>query len=276
MKNLPIFILVIIVAAGCANLPFQIPGITLPTVTTPTLAATIAGAKTQSTQSLQTTITPIPTAFIFPKVDPEKTVSLFLDGQKAGATYVLTSNLLSAGFSAKIKDDAGLAAILGTPTKITEYKIGSPSYSGDSLKSTLVTTIFMPQPSNTSFTLVIENGEWKIDEITVQSAAGDYPTTPEGVVQAFLTSYQEAPDRMSNFLIPTRRAQQPPGGASGMLQIIGGLEGMVIQSAAVSPEPPTAAITVLIRAGGIDYPRKFLLTKDNSGWGIDAIEILTK
>jgi hypothetical protein len=271
-----IVLLVSLLASGCASLPVQIPGISKPTQTAaPTqTVAVVATSTPQVKPDLAATITPAMP--VMPKVDPEKTVTLFLDGQKAGATFVLTSNLLSAAYAGKLKDDAGLAAVFGTADSIGEYKIGSPTYSPDSLKATMDGTIYMPQPSNVRFTLVLENNEWKIDDIVLLTTAEEYPTTPEGVVLSFLTSYQEAPDRMSNFLVPSRRAQQPPGGAGAMLQINGSLEGMVVQSAAVNPDPPTAAIVVIIRAGGKDYPRTFLLTKDTSNWGIDAIEITAK
>ncbi len=68
-----------------------------------------------------------------------------------------------------MKDDAGLTAILGSVGSLGEFKIGSPTISSDSLNSTLEGTIYMPQPSNIRFTLVVENGEWKIDEITILS-----------------------------------------------------------------------------------------------------------
>jgi hypothetical protein len=47
---------------------------------------------------------------------------------------------------------------------------------------------------------------------------------------------------------------------------------MVVQSAAVNPDPPTASISVMIQAGGKDFPRKFILTRDAVVWGIDSIE----
>jgi hypothetical protein len=270
LKKISVFVLLVtVLASGCANFPLQIPGISQPSPT----AAPIKPTAVAATVVPQPVVTMTPTMPVLPKIGPEKTISLFLDGQKAGATFVLTSNLLSAGYAGRLKDDAGLAAVFGTAESVGDYKIGTPTYSPDSLKSTLEGTIYMPQPSNVRFTLVIENGEWKIDEITLLSSTGDYPTTPEEVVLSFLTSYQEAPDRMSNFLVPSRRAQQPPGGAGAMLQISGNLEGMVVQSAAVNPEPPTAAIVVIIRAGGKEFHRTFLLTKDASFWGIDAIEV---
>ncbi len=224
MKKICVIILVSILASGCANLPVQIPGLSLPTLA----AVSTQTVVMEATEKPQAAVTITPTMLILPQVDPEKTVSLLLDGQKAGATFVLTSNLLSAGYAAKLKDDAGLAAVFGSAESIGEYNVGSPTYSADGLKSTLDGTIYMPQPTNVKFLLVTENGEWKVDEIVMLSSTGDYPTTPEGVVLGFLTSYQEAPDRMSSFLIPSRRAQQPPGGAGAMLQISGSLEGMVV------------------------------------------------
>lgn len=274
-KTTIVLMLITLLAAGCSSLPVQIPGLSQSTPTvgaTPVIATAQPTQPTQSTQPPQPEFTATPTMPVQPKIDAEKTISLFLDGQKAGATYALTSNLMSAAYAAKVKDDTGLIALLGTPESIGSYKIGSPSYSADLSKATLEGTIYLPEPSNARFSLIIENSEWKIDDVTLLSSTGDYPTTPEAVVLSFLTSYQEAPDRMSNFLIPSRRAQQPPGGAAGMLQINGSLEGMVVQSAAVNPDPPSASIHVVIRAGGKDYVRRFLLTKDASLWGIDAIE----
>jgi hypothetical protein len=209
---------------------------------------------------------------VLPEIDPEKTVTLFLEGKKANADFALTSKLFSANYAAQIKDDAGLVNIFGKEAVINEYRVGFPALSADSMTATLEATVYLPQPSNVRFSLVLENKEWRIDSINILTKTGEYPTAPEGVVLSFLTSYQEAPDRMSSFLSTARRAQQPPGGATAMLQISGNLEGMVIQSAAVNPDPPTASIVVVIRAGGKDYPRKFVLTRDSTVWGIESID----
>jgi hypothetical protein len=269
LKNFTLFLVLTILLSGCANLPFQLPGSAKPATATalPEPSKVVATVKAESS--------PTPTSAPQPKNDPTKALTIFLDGQKSGTPYALISNLLSSSLSTKIKDDAGLKLILGSPESIGEFKIGSPSFSDSQQKSILDATVYMPKPANLRFAMVVENGEWKIDEIKVVSGTEDYPTTPEGVVLSFLTAYQEAPDRMSNFLTATRRSTQPPGGATAMLQINGGLEGMVIQSAAVNPDPPTASIKVLVRAGGKDYPRTFFLTKDDANWGIDGIEITT-
>lgn len=281
-KRLAVFFMILILMSGCSSLPVQVPGLTQPTATiVPTISIT-AKEPTLPAQPTRLAVSPAaptsaPTASLpSPKVDAEKVVILFLDGQKAGTDFALTSKLFSAAYAAKIKDDEGLTAILGNPETIGVYKTGTPTYSDDLLKSSVEGTVYLPQPTNVRFNLVIESGEWKIDEITRLSSTGEYPAEPEGVVLGFLTSYQEAPDRMSNFLTAGRRAQQPPGGATAMLQISGNLEGMVVQSAAVNPDPPSASIIVVIRAGGKEYLRKFLLTKDTSLWGIDAIEVTTE
>lgn len=290
MKKLIIGILLLTISlSGCAGLP-QIPALTIPTAAVLATPIPNGPTKTPVTGTVPTVNTPVvisPTAAVptvetkisptlpsLPDIDPEKTVSLFIEGKKANANFALASALLSAKFAAQVKDDAGLQAILGSNAVIGEYKVGIPSYSADAMTASLDSTIYLPEPSNVRFNLVMENNEWKIDGLTILTQSGEYPATPEGVILGFLASYQESPDRMSSFLTSTRRAQQPPGGSTAMLQISGNFEGMVIQSAAVNPDPPTASIVVVIQAGGKNYPRKFILTRDIAGWGIDAIEVV--
>lgn len=286
MKKLNLLLLLTLCLSGCAGLP-QVPNLTIPTAAV--LATAIPNGPAQATvqpaapaaqpaaeqpAAVQPAAAqqPAPTMLVLPVVDPEKTVSLFLEGEKAKANFSLASKLFSANYAAQIKDDAGLAGIFGKDAAVIEYKVGFSAYSADYQTASLESTIYMPQPSNVRFTLVLENTEWKIDSITILTKSGDYPAAPEGVVLGFLTAYQEAPDRMSGFLTSQRRAQQPPGGSTAMLNISGDFQGLVIQSAAVNPDPPTASIIVLIQAGGKDYQRKFVLTKDATVWGIDTIE----
>lgn len=292
MKKLTIVLfLFTILLSGCAGLP-QIPALAIPTAAVlatpipngptktpaaeavPSIAAPAVAAPTTAAPVIEPTFSSAMP--VLPEIDPEKTVSLFLEGKKANANFALASTLLSAKYAAQVKDDAGLAAIFGTDAVIGEYKVGVPSYSADALSSSLDSTIYLPEASNVRFNLVMENNEWKIDGIAILTQSGEYPTTPEGVILGFLASYQEAPDRMSSFLTSTRRGQQPPGGSTAMLQISGNFEGMVIQSAAVNPDPPTASIVVVIQAGGKNYPRKFILTRDAAGWGIDSIEVVNE
>jgi hypothetical protein len=269
LKNITFLIIFAFLASGCANLPFQLPGVASPATQTPIPLPTATEIRATEVPTAAPSATVLPS----PKNDPVKALTIFLDGQKGGAPFALTSNLLSSSLASVVKDDSALKTMLGAPESIGEFKIGSPAFSNDLQSSILETTVYTPEPSNIRFSMVVENGEWKIAEIKVLTGAVDYPATPENVVLSFLAAYQEAPDRMSNYLTSTRRAAQPPGGAAAMLQISGGLEGMVIQSAAVNPEPASASIKVLIRAGGKDFPRTFLLTKDNTNWGIEAIEV---
>jgi len=281
LKKLNIILLLLtLTLSGCAGLP-QIPSLAIPTAAVlataipngPTKTLASAPAVTAATVTeVASTPTAAPAMIVLPEIDPEKTVTLFLEGKKANADFALTSKLFSANYAAQIKDDAGLVNIFGKEAVINEYRVGFPALSADSMTATLEATVYLPQPSNVRFSLVLENKEWRIDSINILTKTGEYPTAPEGVVLSFLTSYQEAPDRMSSFLSTARRAQQPPGGATAMLQISGNLEGMVIQSAAVNPDPPTASIVVVIRAGGKDYPRKFVLTRDSTVWGIESID----
>jgi hypothetical protein len=277
-------VLLTLTLSGCAAIP-QIPSLAIPTAAVLATAIPNGPTKTPAAAVPPTTSAPAaatsaataaPAMQVLPAIDPEKTVSLFLEGEKAKANFALASKLFSANLIAQVKDDAGLAAILGKDSVISEYKVGFPSYSADALSASLESSVYLPQPSNIRFNLVLENNEWKIDGLTILTKSGEYPTAPEGVVLAFLASYQEAPDRMSGFLTAARRAQQPPGGSTAMLQISGNFEGMVVQSAAVNPDPPTASIIVMIQAGGKDYLRKFILSRDVAGWGIDSIESLAQ
>ncbi|MHC1781678.1 MAG: hypothetical protein AB9891_02760 [Anaerolineaceae bacterium] len=59
-----------------------------------------------------------------------------------------------------------------------------------------------------------------------------------------------------------------------MLQILGSLEGVLVKSAIVNPDPPVAVIVAMIKSGGIDSQRQFILNRDNDRWGIDEIQII--
>lgn len=101
---------------------------------------------------------------------------------------------------------------------------------------------------------------------------GDYPTTPEGVVQAFLNAYQEEPDQMVQYLSQGQQAQSPEEDGTNLLQVEGDIDGFAVQSAAVSVDPPGAVIVVAIQTGGTEALRRFSLTKESEKWVIDLIE----
>ncbi|MEI8131804.1 MAG: hypothetical protein WCG34_05185 [Leptolinea sp.] len=226
MKTISLILVFAILITGCTSLPFNLPGVSNPATATPSTAHEPPPVVVET--KVQVKPSPTPKSAPQPKNDSVKVITNFLDGQKTGTPFALTANLLSSALASSVKDDKALKALLGSPESIGEFKIGSPSFTEDLQKSSVEATVYMPQSSNIRFSMVIENGEWKIEEIKVLSGSGEYPTTPEGVVHSFLITYQEAPDRMSNFLTATRRSKQPPGGAAAMLQISGSLEGMAI------------------------------------------------
>lgn len=98
-----------------------------------------------------------------------------------------------------------------------------------------------------------------------------YPDTPDGVVEAFLEAYPDDETLMLRCLSKARRAALPPGGAGELLRVQGDLEGFVIQSATVQPNPPQAVVTAAIQAGGDEVQRTFTLIREQQGWVIEGI-----
>lgn len=98
-----------------------------------------------------------------------------------------------------------------------------------------------------------------------------YPPDPEGVVSAFLAAYQGQRQDMPSYLSSGRMANLPEGGAVALLGVTGQLDGFAIQSAAVSPDPPTAIVEVGMVVDGGQILRQFYLVFDYSRWAIDDI-----
>lgn len=99
-----------------------------------------------------------------------------------------------------------------------------------------------------------------------------YPQTPEMVVNAFLSAYQDNPAEMSAFLSAARLLAMPEGGVNTLLGITGKLESFAIQSAAVNPNPPEALLEVGLMADGSEMIRRFHLLSEDERWVIDGIE----
>lgn len=189
------------------------------------------------------------------------------DPTAAGAQTFLSPTLqqqVSAGTS-----PATLGGLQGT---VPAFELSAVTFAPDAGRAFVDASLLYAEPLNTRFELVKTGDGWKIDSITSQQGDAGYPSSPEMVVQIFLTAYQEAPDQMNQFLSASRLEQLPPGGAVGMLNINGSLEGSMIDSAAVNPDPPMAAITVSMRVGGEDVTRVFSLIKEGGRWKITNIE----
>lgn len=93
--------------------------------------------------------------------------------------------------------------------------------------------------------------------------------TPEFIVQAFMTDFQEAPLQLDGYLSTALRGLYPPEQRGDLLPVEGMIEGFAIQSAAITPE--TADIKVAIRSGEEEAILQFNLIKENGFWVIDSI-----
>jgi hypothetical protein len=101
-----------------------------------------------------------------------------------------------------------------------------------------------------------------------------YPEDAEGVVIAFLTTYQSDQEGMTQYLSQAFQKVIPDGGPGMLLQFRDILEGYAVTSAAVSKDPPAAVITVAVKvAGTADSTRVFTLAKEDGKWVITGIEI---
>lgn len=261
LQNPLLFVsLVALLVAGCSHQP----------------PATLAAENTTSPEPeiQRTEITmPADAAPALPTADDARqTVQNFLTALQLDSNSPLATQLLTSTLAANASAAGNLQeALLNTSESIPSFEVSAARIEPEGQGARAEATIYFQKPVNFEFSLVVVDGSWKIAEITL---AGEYPSTPEEVVQAFLIAYQENPDAMSSFLTPTRRAIQPPGGSVGMLQILGSLEGVLVKSVVVNPaEPPQAAIVVLIRSGGVDSQRQFVLVNEHGRWGIDQILI---
>jgi hypothetical protein len=202
-----------------------------------------------------------------------QTVIDFLTAVQLDANSSLALQLLTTELQIRAAQPEGLqAALLKTGESISSFEVSAAGISRNGAQADIEATLYLGTPHNLAFTLIAEDGFWKINEIRSLADGEGYPGQPEGVVQAFLIAYQESPDEMSGYLTAGRRANQPPGGSVGMLRILGPLEGLMVQSVVVNPDPPTAAIQALIKSGGIESRRQFILILEGGLWGIDEIQ----
>lgn len=205
--------------------------------------------------------------------EARQTVVDFLTAVQLDANSSLALQLLTMELQMRAAQSEGLqAALLKTTESIPSFEVSAAGISHNGAQAEVEATLYLEYPLNIAFTLIAVDGFWKIGEIRPLATGEEYPGQPEGVVQAFLIAYQERPDQMSGYLTAARRANQPPGGSVGMLRILGPLEGVMIQSVVVNPDPPTAAIQALIKSGGVESRRQFILIRDGGLWGIDEIQ----
>jgi hypothetical protein len=92
---------------------------------------------------------------------------------------------------------------------------------------------------------------------------------PEGVVQEFLTDFQEAPMQLGGYLSPNLQKTTLIDQYKKLLPVDGMIEGFAVQSASRSGEE--AVVTVAVRAGGAESMIQFNLVQANQNWYIDSI-----
>jgi hypothetical protein len=257
--------------SGCGLLPFPSPNIpSTPSVQPAEESLPTPIEETEGVNQAAPEAPPAPNAN-----DARQTVQNFLTAVQLDANSSLATQLLSPLLQAEAAQGEGLqTTLLKTAETIPSFEVSAARLNQDGQAADVEATLFLQKPVNMGFTLLSMDGMWKINEIKVITTAGDYPTTPEEVVQTFLIAYQERPDDMSNYLTATRRGNLPPGGSVGMLQILGSLEGVLVKSAVVNPDPPIAVIVAIIKSGGIDSQRQFILNRENDRWGIDEIQTI--
>ncbi|NPV56637.1 MAG: hypothetical protein HPY76_08210 [Anaerolineae bacterium] len=98
-----------------------------------------------------------------------------------------------------------------------------------------------------------------------------YPQTAEGVVGAFLNAYSQDNEAMLQYLSPAAQASLPAGGPAALLDFDGSLNGFLIQSASVVPDPATASVVVVVEMKGKTGAREFQLSQSGGRWAIDSV-----
>ncbi len=199
-------------------------------------------------------------------------VTGFLTALQSDPNNASAQTFLSPTLQQQVSAGTSPATLGGLQGSVPAFELSAVTFAPDAGRAFVDASLLYTAPLNTRFELVKTGEGWKIDSITSQQGEAGYPSSPEMVVQIFLTAYQEAPDQMNQYLSASRLEQLPPGGAVGMLNINGSLEGSMIDSAAVNPDPPMAAITVTMRVGGQDLTRIFSLIKEGGRWKITNID----
>jgi hypothetical protein len=123
-----------------------------------------------------------------------------------------------------------------------------------------------PETQIQSFAAIAPETVNSVSGIT-QVANGEYPSSPEGVVQAFLAIYDNNPQDAVTYLSSGAQASFN----AALLQFNGPVEGFTIDQAAVNPDLPGAFIGVAIQSAGSETRRDFTLGKENGQWKIETI-----
>jgi hypothetical protein len=166
--------------------------------------------------------------------------------------------------------------LLNVQSNFSGFDISSVILSLDAHQASLNVTLNYAIPVVRRFTLTLQSTAWKIQTIDPIQVGDIYPSTPEGVVEAFLIAYQGSPDLMKQYLSSGLITHLPTGGAAGLLGFNGTLQGYVIQSGSGMLNPPGAIVKVALKVGGQDLNRNFTLLQENGKWVIDTIQNVSR
>jgi hypothetical protein len=237
-----------------------------------TLASGSTPAVPEKTMPTQNTKGTQPASLPKLETQARDVVSAFFTALQNDPTGKLATGFFGPKLQQVVSGGKPVNQLLGVQSTLPKYQLAAVSFSPDASLASVDVTLMYQKPANYRIGLVRAGETWKIDSILSLEGSAYYPATPEQVVQTFLQSYQEAPSQMEQYLSAKRLTMLPPGGAVGMLNINGSMEGMMIQSAAVNPDPPSATLSVAIRVGGKDVMRVFSLSKEKDQWKIDNID----
>jgi hypothetical protein len=162
--------------------------------------------------------------------------------------------------------------LLNVQSNFSGFDISPVILNQDANQANLNVTLSYPLPVVRRFTLTLQTTGWKIQTIDPIQVGDIYPSTPEGVVEAFLIAYQGSPEQMKQYLSSGLITHLPSSGAAGLLKFSGTLQGYVIQSGSGMLNPPGAIVKVALQVGGKNLNRNFTLLQDNGKWVIDTIQ----
>ena len=162
--------------------------------------------------------------------------------------------------------------LLNVQSNFNGFDISSVVLNQEANQANLNATLNYPLPVVRRFSLTLQSTGWAIQAIQPIQVGDIYPSTPEGVVEAFLIAYQGSQDQMKQYLSSGLITHLPSGGPAALLGFTGTLQGYVIQSGSGMLNPPGAIVKVGLQVGGKDLDRNFTLLQDNGKWVIDTIQ----
>jgi hypothetical protein len=196
----------------------------------------------------------------------------FLNDVQSSQAAAAVEPYLGDALKQRLSSGQNYLHLLNVQSNFSGFDISSVVLNQEANQANLNVTLNYPIPVVRRFTLTLQSASWKIQTIDPIQVGDMYPSTPEGVVEAYLIAYQGSPELMKQYLSSGLLTHLPVGGAAGLLGFSGTLQGYVIQSGSGMLNPPGAIVKVALKVGGQDLNRNFTLLQDNGKWVIDTIQ----